>query len=106
LDEIISRILDSEDMAQRVIDEARREKMSHESDMAEEIEKYQYFAHKEIWGKIGEHAEKLKRETADNVRRIEGSAQQQIDGMMSKVEQHKEEWLEHLYKKILEGGIG
>jgi vacuolar-type H+-ATPase subunit H len=106
MDEIIMRILDSEDMAQRVIDEARREKMSHESDVAAEIEKYQYFAHKDIWAKIGEHTEKLKRETADNVCRIEESAQQQIDGMKSKVEQYKDEWLEQIYKKILEGGIG
>ena len=108
MDEIIGKILESEKLAQRIIDEARQEKESHDSDIMQEIEKHQYEAHKNAWARVNKYAEELKAETSAEVARIEKAARDQVLEMRRRTEAGKEEWTELVFGRILSdsGDIG
>ena len=102
MDDVIQRIINSESLAQRIIDEARQEKSSHESDMAEEIEAYRYKVYADVWERINEFVEEQKKNTSDKVRAIEESALERIAEMKNSAELHRAGWVEHMCAKILE----
>ena len=106
MDEIIQKIIDAEKHAQSVIDVARQEKKSHEGEIQKEIEDYQYKAYQDVWTKIGEYEEEHKSIIAGKVEQIERESQDQMADMIKNAELHKEEWVDHLYRKILDGELG
>jgi len=106
MDEIIQNIIKTDHQARKIIDEARKERESHESDMAKEIEDYKYNAFKDIWEKIDGYTEEQNTATAEKIRLIEESAQSQIAGMKEKADRNRDEWVKQLFEKVLAGEIG
>ena len=106
MDEIIQKIIETDRRARKIIDESRKESESHDSDMVKEIEDYKYNAYKDIWGKIDQYSAEQSDEVSEKVGQIEKAAAEQIAGMKDKADVYEEEWVEHLFKKILAGEIG
>ena len=102
MDDIIQRIINSDNLAQRIIDEARQEKVRHDSDLTGDIEKYQYKMYKDMWAKLNIYVESEKRKTADEVRHVEKVTQDRITNMKKQAERHKNEWINVLYGRILD----
>ena len=93
-------------MARRIVDEAQRERTSHESDMAAELEEYRYQAYRDAWARINEYREEQTAKTAANVKLIEEAARDGVAEMERTAGCHRDEWVEYLYVRILEGEIG
>ncbi|MCL2163431.1 MAG: hypothetical protein FWH55_03340 [Oscillospiraceae bacterium] len=104
MDDVIKGILDSEELAQKIINEARLEKASHDSDITLEIEKYQYKVHKDVWARINKYTEELKSKTSAKVAHIEKAAQDQVIEMKRRAENGKGKWIEQVFGKILGDG--
>jgi hypothetical protein len=106
MDDIIQKIIDSEKMAQAVINEAREEKKYHESRLQAEIETYQQAVSRENQSRIARFTEAQRKDADERVRGIEDAAKAKIRQFQQSVSQRRDEWAGALYQKILDGDIG
>jgi hypothetical protein len=106
MDDIIQKIIDSERMAQIVVNEAREERKYHEDKMGADIEAYRKRVSEESKLRIDHFAYTLQKEADERVKAIgEASAEKAAQlGRLSS--ERRAEWVGRLYKKILDGEIG
>ena len=106
MDEIIQKIMDSERMAQNLIAEANQEQQYHEEKMLSEVEAYRVGAFQANDAKIASFAEGQNEEATSAVRSIEAAAKKRISHINTITEAKRNDWINHLFQKILDGEIG
>ena len=105
-DNIIQNIIDSEKLAQAVVDVARDERRLHDSKMQAEINAYSEKARLETDAGIERFASSQSALADAGVAAIEREAGMRIAAMREAAEAHMDEWVDELYGRILGGGIG
>ena len=106
MDEIIQKIMDSERMAQNLIAEANQEQQYHEEKMLSDIEAYRVSAFQANNTKLVSFAEGQNEEATSAIRSIESAAKKRISYINTTTETKRNDWINHLFQKILDGEIG
>jgi len=105
MDDIIQRIIDIEQKAQVIVNEARDERRAYEQTMGAEIEAFREGVTRKNKERIDAYAARMKRDTDENVRRIEDAALKKADQMREIAAANKAEWVDRLYKKMTAGEL-
>jgi hypothetical protein len=106
MDDIIQTIINSEKMAQIVVNEAREERLYHETRLRSEIEAYQAKVTLDNKVRIESFNALQARDADAGVKHIEDAAKLKIVRLQQRAAQNKADWAGYLYEKILDGEIG
>jgi hypothetical protein len=106
MDDIIQKIIDSERMAQIVVNEARDERLYHEGKMRADIEAYRKRVSEESKLRMDHFAYTLQKEADERVKSVGEASEEKIAQLKRLASERRAEWVGHLYKKILDGEIG
>ena len=105
MDDIIQKIIDFEKKAQSIVSEARAEQQAHEATMNSEIEAFREKITRENRAKIDGFINQMKRETDESVKHLEDSAKLKTVQMQRIAASQKQEWIDQLYSKIIDGDL-
>jgi len=105
MDDIIQKIIDFEKKAQAIVGEARDEKQEYEEIVRAEIEAYKTEINGERDADIKNRVADMNKLADETVKHLEDAAKLRIVQMHRIAESHKDEWIGHLYNKIIGGEI-
>jgi len=105
MDETIQRIIDFEKKAQRIVNEARKEKQTYEDSLRAEIDAFRIKTSEELKARTEGYIAQIKRDADEGVKHIEDAAKLKAVQMQKIASEQRGEWIDHLYTKILDGEI-
>ena len=105
MDDIIQKIIDFEKKAQAIVGEARDERLENEKIVNVEIEAFREELNKDIETEIKNYTARMNREAEEAIKHLEDAAKLKIVQMHKNVDNLKGDWIEHLYQKIIDGGV-
>ena len=103
MDDIIQKIIDFETNAQSIVNTAREERRTYEETIRLDIEAYRNEAAERNKAKIENYALQMKKEADETIKHLEDAAKLKIAQMQMTAASHKNEWIEQLLKKIING---
>jgi vacuolar-type H+-ATPase subunit H len=105
MDDIIQKIIDLESKAREIVGEAIDERKAYEDNIRMEIDAYREEILKENKEKIDDYARLMQKEADEAVKHLEDAAKLKISQMQKTAANNKNEWIEHLLNKIINGEI-
>ena len=105
-DNIIQKIIDSEKLAQAVVEEAREERRCHDMKTQADIDAYREKARTEADASVARFAQEQQERAKAEAEAIGREADKRIAALRDAAEAHMHDWVDAQYRKILDGGIG
>ena len=105
MDDIIQKVIDFEKKAQDIVSEARVEQQAHEETMNAEIDAFRTKITDENNDRIKNYITVMKKETDEAVKHLEDAAKLKTAQMQRVAASQKDEWIDYLYAKIIDGEI-
>jgi Skp family chaperone for outer membrane proteins len=106
MDDIIQKIIDSEKKAQAVIKEAYEERRLHDDKLSGELSAYREKVLDDYNARTESFAAQQQHEAEIGTKHCEDAAHLKIVQLQQIAARNRNEWVSHLYQRILDGDIG